>query len=111
MISITTIESKTVDSVFFDELPTSIFRDTPPRFRRTATLDGGAVLDHRGFADGDRKFTIAANVSEAIANDLWTIHKAETLVNISCPEGFFVGSIGEMKVDGGRLQMVFYVKE
>lgn len=111
MVSITTLTAKTVDGVFFNEMPTSVFRDTPPRLTRTATLEGGAVLDHRGFSDGDRTFKINAELDESIADDLWTIHRTETLLNISCREGFFKGSISEMKIDGGRLQMVFLVKE
>lgn len=111
MVSITTIESKAIDGVLFDESPKSVFRDTPPRVNRTATLDGGAVLDHRGFSDGDRIFKIAAEVTEAIADDLWYMHRNETLLNISCPEGFFTGSIQDLKADGGRLEMVFLVKQ
>ena len=111
MISITTLESKAIDGVLFYELPSSTFRDTPVRMTRTATLDGGAVIDHRGFSDGDRAFEIEANLTEAEADALWYMHRNETLLHISCPEGFFTGAISEIKADGGRLKMTFLAKE
>jgi len=111
MVSITTIESKTIDGVVFEELPTSAFRDTPPRVSRTATLDGGAVLDHRGFSDGDRALKIEAFIDETTADNLWYMSRNETLLNIACREGFFTGAISEIKIDGGRLKMTFLVKE
>lgn len=111
MVSITTLESKAVDGVLFYEKGNSTFRNTPPRVVRTKTLDGGAVIDHRGFCDGDRDFTIFARLDEATATDLWTIHRNETLVNISCIEGFFTGSISDMQIDNGDLRLVFIVKE
>lgn len=111
MISITTIESKAIDGVLFYELPGSAFRNTPPRLTRTATLDGGAVLDHRGFSNGDRAFEIEATIDKTTADNLWYMHRNETLLHIACAEGFFTGSISQMKVDGGRLKMTFLVKE
>ena len=78
---------------------------------RTATLDGGAVIDHRGFSDGDRAFEIEANLTAAEADALWYMHRNETLLHISCPEGFFTGAISEIKADGGRLKMTFLAKE
>jgi hypothetical protein len=111
MISITTLESKAIDGVLFDELPSSAFRNTPARLTRTATLDGGAVLDHRGFSDGDRSLKIEANVDETTADNIWYLHRNETLLHIACAEGFFTGSISEIQADGGRLKMTFLVKE
>lgn len=111
MVSITTLESKTTDGVLFYENADSIFKNTPPRVVRTATLDGGAVIDHRGFCDGDREFTILASLDEQTAADLWTIHQSETIVNISCIEGFFKGAISECNVDNGKLRLIFLVKE
>lgn len=111
MISITTLESKTIDGVEFNESPNSVFRNTPARLNRTATLDGGAVIDHRGFSDGDRAFQIEARVDETTADNLWYMHRNETLLHLACAEGFFTGSISEIQADGGRLKMTFLVKE
>lgn len=111
MVSITTIESKAVDGVSFDELPTSIFRDTIPRVTRTPTLDGGVVVDHRGFADGDRTFKIEALLDETTTDLLWALYRSETLVKISCREGFFTGVLADLKADGGRVSLLFWVKE
>lgn len=111
MISITALESKTVDGVIFNELPTSVFRDTLPRVNRTRTLDGGAVVDHRGFVDGDRTFKIEAELDEPTTDALWSLYRAETLVNISCREGFFTGALADLKADGGRVTLLFWVKE
>ena len=111
MVSISALESKTVDGVFFNELPTSVFRETTPRVSRTPTLDGGAVIDHRGFSDGDRTFKIEAQLDEATTDALWALYRAETLVNISCREGFFTGTMSDLKADGGRVTLLFWVKE
>jgi len=110
MVSITTKEVETIDGVFFYELKTSKFRDTPARVRRTKTLDGGCVIDHRGFSDGDRKFDIKAFLDEDTADDLDNIYRNQTIVNISCREGFFEGAISRMSVDNGDLNMTFLVK-
>jgi len=111
MVSITAIESKTVDGVIFNELATSVFRDTNPRVTRTPTLDGGAVIDHRGFIDGDRIFKIEAALDEATTEALWTLYRNETIVHISCIEGFFTGTLAKLKADGGRVTLIFWVKE
>ena len=110
MISITTIAVGDPDGVLFYENIDTVLMDTPPRVSRSATLDGGSVVDHRGFCDGDREFKIKAQLTEDQAEDLWNIYRSETLVNISCGEGFFQGAISRMKLDGGRLEMTFLVK-
>jgi len=109
MISITTKTAETIDGVFLEELPSSVFRNAAARVVRTPTLDGGAVIDHRGFSEYDREFTIRAVLDEQTANDLWEIYRAETLVNLSCREGFFSGTISNMVIDGGLLTLTFLV--
>lgn len=110
MVSITTITTGDPDGVLFYEDPDSVFQDTEPRVSRSATLDGGSTIDHRGFCDGDREFKIKAQLSADQSEDLWSIYRNETLVNLSCKEGFFQGAISRMAIDGGRLEMTFLVK-
>ena len=112
MISITTKTTEgTVTGVLFQEAHDSELRNETSRVFRTPTLDGGAVVDHRGFSDGDRTFKIKAKLDEDTADDLWYLFRTETLLNISCSEGFFEGAISDMKAPNGNLELTFLVKE
>ena len=111
MVSISTIEVTTDGEVEFEELPTSIFRATPARVVKAQTLDGDVVIDHRGFVTGDQEFTIKAKLDETTSDKLWNIYKTQTLVDLSCKEGFFRGVISDMQIDNGELNLTFFVKE
>ncbi len=111
MISITAMQTGTIDGVIFEELPDSQFRNESARVARSKALDGSVVIDHRGFADGDRTLNISADLDEDTADDLWYLHRNETLLNISCKEGFFVGAISQMEDYGGVISLIFLVKE
>jgi hypothetical protein len=110
MVSISTLEiDSSYSNVLFYELPTSRFRDTSARVVRTKTLDGGSVIDHRGVSDGDRAFNIQAELDQAIADALEYIHENNTILNISCPKGFFSGAISSLRIENGNLEMTFLV--
>jgi len=111
MISITAIQTGTVDGVIFEEIPNSQLRNESARVIRSRALDGSVVIDHRGFVDGDRTFRIQAILDEDIADDLWYLHRNETLLNLSCSEGFFQGAISQMQDQNGTLDLTFLVKE
>jgi hypothetical protein len=110
-ITITTIDTQENGHIAFNALPDSDFRSTSVRVSRTPTLDGGSVIDHRGFTDGDRSFEIRADLSEAEADLLWYMYRAFNLVRISCKEGVFSGVISEMKDETGLVTFTFLVKE
>ena len=112
MVVISLIESAENDFVTFEELPDSDFRNTPARVSRTMTLDGGAVIDHRGFYDADRRFDIKARLDDQEKEDLlWSIYLNNIFVNLACREGFFKGAISKMELKFGEVNFTFLVKE
>ncbi len=95
----------------FQELPESRLRNESARVSRSATLDGGCVIDHQGFSDSDRTFDIRADLTEAQAAILWGIFKSETFVNVATREGFFYGVIESMQDENGSVKLSILVKE
>lgn len=112
MISISKITQATQNgSLIIWESKKSKIRDAAARVSRTATLDGGAVIEHLGFSDGDRSFEISAKLSQSQSEVLWSIFTNQTFLNISTEDGFFYGSIERCKVDNGIAKLTFLVKE
>jgi hypothetical protein len=89
----------------------SELRKAEARVSRTATLDLGAIIDHRGYSHGDRVIRIESEVNEADADFIWLMFKTELFVNIATPDGFFYGSISSMDIDRGQLTMTLLIKE
>jgi len=81
------------------------------RVMRTATLDLGTVIDNQGYAVGDRIIRIIAKVSESDETKLWNLYKDNLYLLVSTRDGIFYGSVDEMKIDRGQLDMTFLVKE
>jgi hypothetical protein len=81
------------------------------RVTRTATLDLETVIDNQGYAVGDRTLKIVASVEESKADEIWDLYKNNLYLLISTRDGMFYGSIEDLKIDGGRVEMTFLVKE
>ena len=113
MIAISKITQSTESSaaVIIKEKAKSKIRNAGARVSRSATLDGGAVIEHLGFADGDRQLDIFAAIDESMSTIIWSIFTGETFVNISTSDGFFYGVIDRLKVDNGDMQMTLLIKE
>lgn len=113
MISLSKTTQSTSDSaaLIIKEKPNSKIRDGVARVSRSATLDGGATIEHLGFADGDRRLEIAAQLSKADSDILWSIFTNETFINISTIDGFFYGSIDRLNVDSGKIQLTILIEE
>ena len=111
MISISTIDQNADGSVTINEDITSRLLNTQSRVSRSATLDGGAVIDHQGYSDADLRFDIVAELTEAQESKLWAIYKAQTFLNISIKEGVFKGAISAMFPKDGKLTLAFLVQE
>lgn len=112
MIGISTITANTDGDIVIYETPDSKLLDLQPRISRVATLDGGAVLTHSGFAHGDRTLAIkATDISEADAAKLRSLVENETLLYFSLSDGFFSGMIQRLVIDNGALQMTVLLKE
>ena len=111
MISLPKRTQATYEAIVIREDPASKIKEAVARVTRSATLDGGAIIDHQGYADGDRTFDISASVEQAIENSLWSVFKTQTFINISTRDGFFYGVISAMKINYGKLKMTLLVKE
>jgi hypothetical protein len=113
MISISKITQSTESNaaVVIKEKAKSKIRDARARVSRSATLDGGAVIEHLGFSDGDRQLDILAQLNETVSGYIWDIFTDETFINISTSDGFFYGVIDRLKVDNGDMQMTLLIKE
>lgn len=110
-LSKTTQATGSYAAIIFNELPTSRFRSESARVSRSATLDGGCVIDHQGFSDGDRTLDIRALWTEAQAAVLWYLFRTTTFLNISTREGFFYGVIESMQDENGNGRLSILVKE
>lgn len=111
MIAISTLTQNSAGALVLYELPESLLEDMRARVSRRATLDGAVAVIHSGFAHGDRTFQIKAEITEADAATLKAIHRTETIVWISCKEGFFSGAIEFLKIEGGIIDMSIMIKE
>jgi hypothetical protein len=111
MISITKINAELGSAIIFDEDPKSQIRRHESRVSRTATLDGGAILDAQGYSLADRTLIIRASLTKEKSDDLWALYKSEIYINISCNDGYFFGAIERMEIDRGELSMTILIKE
>ena len=111
MISLTKITQAPGQEIIIREDPTSKIKDAIARVTRSATTDGGAIIDHQGYADGDRTFDILASVEQTVEDSLWSFFQNETFVNISTRDGFFYGVISAMRINYGKLKMTLLIKE
>ena len=110
-LSMTTQATGEGAAILIRELPSSRLRDEASRVSRSATLDGGCVIDHQGFSDADRTFDVRANLFKNEADVLWNFFRSQTYVNISTSEGFFYGVIENMADANGNVRLSLLVKE
>ena len=110
-ISQTTQATGTYAAIIFQELPTTRLRNESARVSRYATLDGGCVIDHQGFSDGDRTLDIRAQWTQAQAAILWEMFREETFLNVATADGFFYGVIESMQDENGQGRLSILVKE
>ena len=112
MVVISTVSSNENGSVKIYENHESKIRDASARVSRSATLDGGAVITHNGFCDGDLQFDIRTNrLTQTEAEQLWDLFTDETQLIASTELGVYVGAIERLKIDRGDVRFVFLVKE
>jgi len=83
----------------------------PVRMARIPTLDGGAVIDHRGLCQGDRTLTIKAALTRTEYARFYRMIASETLFTLSCEQGFFTGAIQSISGTGGYVSISFLVLE
>lgn len=110
MISISTITQNASGAVIIEELLISSVNNNSARISRVATLDGGSVITHSGYSDGDRTLSVYARLNKAQSDLLWSIFKNETFVLVSIPDGLFYSSIQRVRIDNGDLSMTILIK-
>lgn len=98
-------------SIVFKAMPESDVYVSQPRVRRTATLDGGVVIDHQGYVIGDRTIDIRASVTEDEAATIWAMYKGSTFLILHTQDGSFYGAISDLRIDRGLMRLTFLVKE
>jgi hypothetical protein len=81
------------------------------RVSRSATLDGGVSITHSGLVHGDRTLSIYATIDAATESTLKSINETDTLIYLSCREGYFSGVIDRLRIHGGSMNLTFLVKE
>ena len=112
MIGFSTIDSDSDGFAMVEELPSrSTIYELSARVNRTATLDGGAVVDHLGYSDGDREFRIVCQYEEAVFDRLLSMFKNQTFVNLATRDGFFYGVISALKMSEDFVTVTFLPKE
>lgn len=111
MIGLSKITQESGGAIIIHKDSRSEIRRAEARVSRTATLDLGAVIDHRGYSHGDRVIRIESEVNEIDSNFIWSMFKTELFVNIATPDGFFYGSISAIDIDRGQLTMTLLIKE
>jgi len=110
MISISTITQNATGAVIINESLTSAFNTNTARVSRTATLDGGSVITHSGYSDGDRTLSIYARISKDQSKILWAIFRNETFVLVSISDGLYYCTIQRLRTDSGDLSMTILIK-
>lgn len=111
MIGIATYLYDENGDVVFYELPSTILEDSTPRVSRIATLDGGCVINHLGFADADRTFDIDAELDKSTVEIVRWIFENHQSVYLATSIGLFFGSLSRFKNESGRIKLTFWVKE
>ena len=112
MIGLSKITQSTDNAaIIIKNLPRSRINDSVSRVSRSATLDGGAHIEHLGYSDSDRTLEIYSQLTESEKNAIWDFYKSETMINISCSDGFFYGAIDSLKVDNGKMKLILLIKE
>lgn len=111
MISITKTTLDTAGAIVIKQYKTkSNIQDALARVSKATTLDGGVVVVHSGFADGDRKILIKTRLSETVANTLWDVFKSETFVNLAIIDGVFNAAISKLQIDNGDIRMTVEIE-
>jgi len=111
VLSITKTTADTDGSIKFKPSVKSEFKSGALRASRSATLDGGAVIDNQGFADGDRTFSVVVNLSLSDAEKIWEWFTDAEFLQIATEDGVFYGLIDQCKLDYGQANFRFLVQE
>lgn len=106
MISITTLTPTANGTLIIrDYKLASQLRQASARVSKTKTLDGGVVVMHNGFADGDRSININTVLNKSEADILWNIFTTQTFVIVAIEDGVYKAVIKSLKIKD-KIQMI-----
>lgn len=109
MISISSITGSD-DFILFEEDPTSDLELITLRVSRSATLDGGGVLDKQGYSPSDRTLRILAELDETQIEKLQNLAKNYEEHNISFKDGFYFGALERVNFSRWPIQINFLIE-
>jgi hypothetical protein len=81
------------------------------RLTRNATLDGSSYVDRIGYSDTDREMQVVVYATKDEAEVVKDMLENENIVGLSTPAGFFSTSVSRMSHSGGKLTIVFFIRE
>lgn len=112
MISISTTTANLVNgNVILQESGSSDLKSKTTRVTRTATLDGGAYIDHSGYTDADRTLRIEARINTAQEKIITHIYENRTFVIISMSDGVYLGAIEYLDTNNSLLKMTILIQQ
>ena len=111
ILSITKTTADADGMIKFTPSVKSEFKSGALRASRSATLDGGAVIDNQGFSDGDRTFTVSAQLGLEDALKIWEWFTDADFLQVATEDGVFYGLIDQCKIDYGQANFRFLVQE
>lgn len=110
MISITTSTPSTNDAIIIKNYKTaSQLRQASARISKTKTLDGGVMVMHNGFTDGDRAINVNAILDKVKSDILWNIFTTQTFVTVAIEDGVYNAVIKTLKIKG-KVQMIIEIE-
>jgi hypothetical protein len=111
VLSITKTTADADGMIKFKPSVKSEFKSGALRASRSATLDGGAVIDNQGFSNGDRTFNVLADLGIADALKIWEWFTDAEFLQVATEDGVFYGLIDQCKLDHGQANFRFLVQE
>jgi len=111
MISISSATYSTDHPVVINRTEKCRLGEQVARVKRSATLDGGAVISHFGVSAGDRTLLIDARVTAAQATRFKTLFSnGVNGVMVGISDGVFFGTVSELDLHSARLKATILIE-
>ena len=110
-IGLKKISAEAGSAVIIKDDSRSTIKEYSPRVSRSATLDGGAVIENLGYSDGDREISIISEVDSEKEIRLQSMVRDELYLVVSTRDGVFYGAIDSLTIDRGSLKIKILAQE
>jgi hypothetical protein len=112
MISITSIAFDPIGPLVLHPLPDSAVTEVRRRVNRTATLDGGAVVNDGGYSVADRTWRLRWILrSESELRRLQELVQTRRTVRVASREGCFRAVISKARADSKKAELELLLLE